>query len=93
MRPLGHISSTPTFLRDPAPHFPLPPSPRAGAKPAWLAAGSPTYPNASQLDAEMEASQIGTATAPLTLAGRTLTLTLPPMEPYAVILARFEYTL
>ena len=41
----------------------------------------------------MEASQFGTATALLTLTGRTLTLTLPPMAPYAVIMARFEYTL
>lgn len=62
------------------------------AKPAWIAAGSPTYPNASQHAAEMAASAIGSASAPLLRAGSTLTLALPPMEPYAVILATFEYS-
>ena len=63
------------------------------AKPAWLAAGSPTYPNASQIDTEMQASAFGTTSAPLALAGATLTLALPIMEPYAVVLVEFELLL
>jgi xylan 1,4-beta-xylosidase len=63
------------------------------AKPTWLAAGSPTYPNASQIEAEMQASTFGITSAPLALAGNTLTLALPIMEPYAVVLVEFELLL
>ena len=63
------------------------------AKPAWLAAGSPTYPNASQIAAEMDASQFGAASIPLSVAGQVLTAALPVMEPYAVVLLEFEFTL
>lgn len=61
------------------------------AKPAWLVAGSPLYPNASQIAAEMAASALVELPLAVTVAGATASVTLPDLVPYAVAYVRVEY--
>lgn len=53
------------------------------AKPVWLAAGSPLYPDAEEIEAEMLASQPAVISAPVSagpLPGQ-LTVLLPDLVP------------
>lgn len=63
------------------------------AKPVWVAWGSPTYPNASEIAAEMAASQPFVGTLPVAVAGGVASVTLPPLEPYAVALVALDVAL
>lgn len=70
-------------------------STHAWAKPVWIAAGSPTYPTAAEIQAEMDASALVAQPIGYTSSNSggvvTITITLPPLEPYAVALVVFEY--
>ena len=62
------------------------------AKPVWLAAGSPLYPDAAELAGEMLASQPATLSVPVVPgpgAGE-LTVVLPDLVPYAVASLRVD---
>ena len=62
------------------------------AKPVWLAAGSPLYPDAAEIEAEMLASQPAVVMAPVTagpLPGQ-ITVLLPDLVPYAVASLRVD---
>lgn len=62
------------------------------AKPAWLAAGSPRYPTPAQLAAEAAASQFGLLQAPaVASAPGAVTVTLPPLLPYACAYIVLQY--
>jgi len=58
-------------------------SKHAWAKNAFVAAGSPLYPTAAQIEAEMEASQLIPQALPVAYNGGILSITLPDLEPYA----------
>lgn len=66
------------------------------AKPVWLAAGSPTYPSPSLVQAELAASALVATGVPVTLATApdgsvTASVALPPLEPYAVAHVTLQY--
>jgi xylan 1,4-beta-xylosidase len=62
------------------------------AKPLWVAAGKPTYPNATEVAAELAASQFAVLAVPIAANGTgSVTVTLPTMIPYAVALVRLTY--
>jgi len=63
------------------------------ARPVWIAAGSPLYPSAEEIKAEMFASVPGTLTVPVTASQGSATVVLPDLEPYAVALVVLEYVL
>jgi hypothetical protein len=64
------------------------------AKPVWLAAGSPlaVYPTAAEIQAELAASQPGSASVPVNVtrspASASVEVLLPllPVDSYAVIM-------
>jgi hypothetical protein len=66
------------------------------AKPVWVAAGRPTYPSPAQVRAELDASALVPVGLPVTVAPgpggtQTATVTLPPLEPYAVARLALQY--
>lgn len=64
------------------------------AKPVWLAAGSPLYPDPAEIEAEMLASQPAVISVPITagpLPGQ-ITVLLPELVPYAVASLRVDVT-
>lgn len=62
------------------------------AKPVWLAAGSPQYPSPAEIQDEMLASQpVAFQVAPAAGPANAFTVTLPPLEPYAVALVEVTY--
>ena len=62
------------------------------AKQTWVAAGSPRYPNATQIAAEMAASQLGSQQLPVVVESpTTVTVQLPTMEPYATAHLVLQY--
>lgn len=64
------------------------------ARPVWVAAGSPLYPSAAEIQAELQASQLVAAPVPLVRsAPGTVAVTLPDLEPYATALLVIEYGL
>lgn len=67
------------------------------AKPVWIANGSPTYPTAGQVQEEMDASQLVPFGVPLSVSAGTggtvtVSVSLPPLEPYAVALVTVQYS-
>jgi len=66
------------------------------AKPVWLAAGSPTYPSAALVQAELDASALVAQGVPVVMGtapdgSLTASVTLPPLEPYAVARVTLQY--
>ena len=78
------ISSTATLDRIDSTH--------ANAIEVWIQAGSPKYPSATEIAAEMAASQLVPEEIPLSLAsdGSSATVTFM-LEPYSVARVRFSY--
>ena len=63
------------------------------ARPAWVAAGSPLYPSAADIDAELAASQLVPQPIPILEGGSpgVVSVTIPDLEPYATALLVVEY--
>ena len=60
-------------------------------KAAWIAAGAPLYPTPAQISAELEASLPKRINVPVVVNGRSVSVTLPPLEPYSVAYVRVEF--
>ena len=71
-------------------------SAHANGRAAWLAQGSPRYPSAAQLSAQLSASELAQESLPITLTTEGATLTaridLPDIEPFAVSRVSWTYT-
>jgi xylan 1,4-beta-xylosidase len=67
-------------------------STHAYAKPVWEAFGSPIYPNATEINAEMEASKVVPVEIPLTLVNPTTAYVQISLEAYGSARVTFSYT-
>jgi len=64
------------------------------ARPTWVQAGSPLYPSAAEIEAELEASQLVPVSVAVTPAGPgAVSVTFPDLEPYATAMIVIEYGL
>jgi xylan 1,4-beta-xylosidase len=63
----------------------------ANAQPVWVAAGSPTYPTAEEVAAELEASALAPTPVPLAPAGAGAVAVTLTLQPQSVTRVRFVY--
>jgi len=63
------------------------------AQPTWVASGKPKYPTQKEIDAEMQASLVIPVQLPLISTGSGVSVTLPDMIPYSVVLVIIEVAL